>query len=79
MCAQPSIPELQELARAVEATLQDMQLQVYSQQQQPQQQQGTETFINGAADGSGNAVDAWLAVARVQEVLERVLELVLDR
>jgi hypothetical protein len=31
--------------------------------------------IPGDAQGSGQAVDAWLAVSRVQDVLDRVLEL----
>jgi hypothetical protein len=31
--------------------------------------------VPGQASGSGDAVDAWLAVSRVQDVLERVLEL----
>lgn len=31
--------------------------------------------IPGEAEGTGQAVDAWLAVSRVQDVLDRVLEL----
>lgn len=31
--------------------------------------------VPGEAQGSGEAVDAWLAVSRVQDVLDRVLEL----
>jgi hypothetical protein len=31
--------------------------------------------VPGEAQGSGQAVDAWLAVSRVQDVLDRVLEL----
>uniref|UniRef100_A0A383WF28 Uncharacterized protein n=1 Tax=Tetradesmus obliquus TaxID=3088 RepID=A0A383WF28_TETOB len=38
-------------------------------------QQQERVCIPGDAQGSGQAVDAWLAVARVQDVLDRVLEL----
>jgi hypothetical protein len=31
--------------------------------------------VPGEAQGSGQAVDAWLAVSRVQDVLDRILEL----
>jgi hypothetical protein len=49
-------------------------------QQQQQQQDGAggsagRQRIPGEASGAGQAVDAWLAVSRVQDVLDRVLEL----
>jgi hypothetical protein len=40
-----------------------------------QQQQQERVAIPGDAQGAGQAVDAWLAVSRVQDVLDRVLEL----
>jgi hypothetical protein len=40
-----------------------------------QQQQQQRVRIPGDAQGAGQAVDAWLAVSRVQDVLDRVLEL----
>jgi hypothetical protein len=39
------------------------------------QQQQQRVRIPGDAQGAGHAVDAWLAVSRVQDVLDRVLEL----
>jgi hypothetical protein len=39
------------------------------------QQQQQRVRIPGDAQGAGQAVDAWLAVSRVQDVLDRVLEL----
>jgi hypothetical protein len=37
---------------------------------------GAEHARMGAASGSGQAVDAWLALCRVDDVLQRVLDLV---
>jgi hypothetical protein len=35
--------------------------------------------VPGKAQGAGQAVDAWLAVSRLQDVLDRALELLRDR
>jgi hypothetical protein len=40
-----------------------------------QQAPSTTVSMPGEASGTGQAVDAWLAVSRVQDVLDRVLEL----
>lgn len=77
---------LKTLSAAVRATLDALQAVNYAEQRPNQQQQfnaGSNSpssgqhrvRIPGEAEGAGQAVDAWLAVSRVQEVLDRVLEL----
>lgn len=76
-------PALQALASAVREALQLLQVANVVEQGANAEQQGgggsragdARVCVPGEARGAGQAVDAWLAVSRVQDVLDRVLEL----
>ena len=75
-CKQQLQPMLAELSAAVSESLQV--LQTLNRAEQAATEQSTvdgRMRVPGQAQGSGQAVDAWLAVSRVQDVLDRVLEL----
>lgn len=75
-CKQQLQPILAELAAAVSGSLQALQtLNRVEQASTEQSSADGRTRVPGEALGSGQAVDAWLAVSRVQDVLDRVVEL----
>lgn len=72
---------LSALSAATSGALQDLQLINKVEQGQQNANSGSagnlqqQMLVPGEAQGQGQAVDAWLAVSRVQDVLDRVLEL----